>query len=222
MKPFLLTFTLSLLSLFKLHAQLPATMLRVGTVGVRGETTTQPIMKEDYGFDISGTFMYPLANEQFNVFAEVNYSTAKLEDVFSSNYYFKNGAPSNVITSSVGHAYFGAGMRFYLTGEVRRFNPYFGQILPFVGLSAGFTHISTDVDFPTGYDVSFDIAEKSFTEFAFQLDGGVVFVLDKQWAVELYGAARPGISDYYDGIKGISDVKDWLVRLGVGVQYRLD
>lgn len=198
----------------------------VGLTSLRGETSDQAIMDEDYGANYTLRYMVPLKDEKFVFTAETSYSNLRLQKVFGS------GETAVIYENLVSHTYLGVGMRFYLTNSVNKYNPYRGQFLPFIGINIGGVNISRNsnrsVTAPTlagkrpiaDPTLGYEFYEGSNYEFTGQMEGGFVYVINKIWSVEASGIARPGFSDSWDGIEGTTDSPDWFMSGALGVQMR--
>lgn len=207
-------------------AQNQSVYFGIGLTSIRGELSNESLMDEEYGFNYTLRYMLPLKNEQFVFTAETSFLNMTLKRQFGSGENAVNY--QNIAT----HTYMGVGMRFYLTNSINKYNPYRGQFLPFIGISAGGVSINRisnravtplpiagkrPIDDPTA---GYTFYEGSNFEFASQVEAGFVIVLDKMWSVEASGLMRPGFSDSWDGVKGTTNSPDYFISGALGLQMR--
>lgn len=203
--------------------QSPSLRAGVGISSIRGELVDDNPFKDKYGSDFSATLTLPMANERWAFTTEAVYTSQTEEHDFINNpkILLKKQPETEVFQTNSQQAYLGVGLRFYLTNTINKYNPYQGQLLPYLGFSVGGLYTSVDLvgveTVPEGYGLR---AQKGF-EVSAQIEGGIGYVLTRKITVEVFGALRPGFSDYWDGIKGVTETNDWLARIGVGMQFRL-
>ena len=207
-------------------AQNQSVYFGVGLTSIRGELSNEPIMDEEYGLNYTLRYMLPLKDERFVFTTETSFLNMALKRQFGS------GDDAVNYQSVVTHTYLGVGMRFYLSNSVNKYNPYRGQFLPFIGLSAGAVSINRisnravtplpiagkrPLNDPTA---GYTFYEGSNYEFASQVEGGFVYVINKVWSVEASGMMRPGFSDSWDGVKGTTNSPDYFMSGALGIQMR--
>ncbi len=207
----------------KLMAQSPALKAGIGISSIRGELVDDNPLEDKYGTDFSAGLILPMSNERWAFTTEAIYTSQNEEHDFVNNpkILFKKQPETELFQTYTQQAFLGVGLRFYLTSTINRYNPYQGQLLPYLGFSIGGLYTSVNLTgtetVPEAYGIR---AQKGF-EVTAQLEGGFGYVLNRRVTLEFFGALRPGFSDYWDGIKGVTETNDWLARAGVGIQYRL-
>lgn len=207
-------------------AQSQSVYFGIGLSTIRGELSNESIMDEEYGLNYTLRYMLPLKNERFVFTTETSFLNMALKRQFGT------GETAVNYQSIVTHTYLGVGMRFYLSNSVNRYNPYRGMFLPFVGISAGGVNVNRisnravtplpisgkrPINDPTA---GYKFYEGSNFEFAGQVEGGFVYVINSIWSVEASGLVRPGFSDSWDGVKGDTHSPDYFMSGALGVQMR--
>ncbi len=207
-------------------AQNQSVYFGIGLTSIRGELSNESLMDEEYGLNYTLRYMLPLKNEQFVFSAETTFLNMALKRQFG------NGENAVNYQNIATHTYFGVGMRFYLTSSINKYHPYRGQILPFIGFSAGGLSINRisnravtplpiagkrPIDDPTA---GYTFYEGSNLEFACQMEAGIVLALDPIWSIEASGLIRPGFSDSWDGVKGTTNSPDYFMSGALGIQMR--
>ncbi len=216
-------FLFSFIFTHHIHAQSPTIRGAVGISSIRGELANSNPFKDKYGTDFSSTVTFPMTNERWAFTTEASYTSQTEEHDFINNpkILLKKQPESEIFQTYSQQAYLGVGLRYYLTRTINRYNPYQGQLLPYLGFSVGGIYTNVDLagveTVPEGYGLR---AQKGF-EVSAQFEGGIGYVLTRKLTLEVFGALRPGFSDYWDGIKGVTETNDWLARAGVGLQFKL-
>ena len=207
-------------------AQSQSLYFGIGLSTIRGELSNEGIMDEEYGFNYTLRYMLPLKDERFVFTTETSFLNMALKRQF--------GSGENAINyqSIVTHTYLGVGMRFYISNSINKYNPYRGQFLPFVGLSAGALSINRisnravtpqqiagkkPTNDPTA---GYTFYEGANYEFASQFEAGFVYVINGIWSIEASGMFRPGFSDSWDGVKGTTNSPDYLMSGALGIHMR--
>lgn len=219
-------FSLGLLWSSSALAQKQSVYFGIGITAIRGELSNESIADEEFGLNYTLKYMLPLKNEQFVFTAETSFLNMQLGRQFGS------GETAVNYQSIVSHTYIGAGLRFYLSRSVSKYNPYHGQFLPFIGLGAGAVHINRisnravipqqiagkkPVADPTA---GYEFYEGDNYEFAPQVEAGFAYVINSIWSVEASGLVRPGFSDSWDGVKGTTNSPDYFMSGALGIQMR--
>ena len=217
---------LALLMSPSLLAQGQSAIFGIGVTSIRGELSNESIADEEYGLNYSLKYVASMKDERFAFTAETSYLNMSLKRQFGEGEYEVN------YQSIVSHTYLGVGFRFYMSSSINKYNPYVGQFYPFIGVSAGAVHInriSNRAVIPqqiagkrpiTDPTAGYEFFEGANYEFAAQVEGGFVFVINSIWSVEASGLVRPGFSDSWDGVKGTTNSPDYFMSGGVGVQMR--
>jgi hypothetical protein len=212
-----------LLIAINLKAQQPSLSASIGLSSVRGELTEENLLKDNYGPDVSAGFILPLDNERWAFTSFLTYTGQQEQHDFVNNtkILYKTQPEPVTFQSNTQQLYMGVGLRFYMASSINRYNPYRGQILPYLGLSVGALYSSVILNGEQSVPEQYGLKTSKAFEFATELNGGIGYVINDRITLEIFGALRPGFTDYWDGIKGITETNDWLARAGVGVQYRL-
>ena len=207
-------------------AQKQSVYFGIGITALRGELSNESIAQEEYGLNYTLKYMVPLKNEQFVFTGETSFLNMQLGRQFGT------GETAVNYQSIVSHTYVGAGLRFYLSKSVSKYNPYQGQFLPFIGIGAGMAHINRisnravipqqiagkkPIEDPTA---GYEFYEGANYEFAPQVEAGFAYVISSIWSVEASGLVRPGLSDSWDGVKGTTNSPDYFMSGAIGVQMR--
>ncbi len=196
--------------------------IATGMASVRGEFSSNNPMADQWGMNYSLKFIKPFANERwsFTVTSGFGHQTFS-RDFGQPKVFYKTYQASTEFQSIARQTYLGAGLRYYLTNSVNKYNPFRGQLLPYIGLSLGGVYNNITLvgaeNLPEGYTSH----EGSAYSLSGQVEGGIGYVLDDHWVVEVFGALRPAFTDGWDGIAGTTDNNDWFVQLGAGIYYRL-
>lgn len=206
------------------YSQKPSIQVGVGLASVAGELSSDNPLQDPIGMDYSLSYILPFGNERWAFMAESNFSHQNMSHDFSKNakILYKNGQaiPTPLFQSASRQTYLGVGLRFYLTGTINRYNPYKGQILPYISISVGALNSSITLQGEESVPADYGLHEGSTFEATGQFGGGIGYVFNRDIIIEVFGALRPGFSDYWDGIQGITNTKDWLARGGLGIQYK--
>ncbi|MDZ7846083.1 MAG: hypothetical protein U5L96_04620 [Owenweeksia sp.] len=193
---------------------------------VRGETTDQPLMQDDYGISYALKYLKPLQDERWVLTFEASMANINLNRAFGKGELEVN------YQNRFSQSYLGLGMRYYMSRKVNKYNPYRGMILPFVGISAGMVNTVRNgsrndnlaqIAFknpPKDPTSGYEFTEGSTMEVNGQVEAGLVYVIDEAWSIEGSGLARPGFSDTWDGITGTTNTRDWFMSGSLGVQFR--
>jgi hypothetical protein len=192
---------------------------RGGVSAFRGETSKEAeFLIEELGQDYSIIGYIPLDNAQWQVSAELSYSHAMAERDLLGGENFVIGTYK---TTAV-HYFLGAGMRYVFNSDAKGFNLYGGQFLPYIGLSAGLLNFQNSTNQELIPVSGFKISEEMFWGFTGQLELGFTIMLDDQIGLGAFGAGRLGTSDYWDGIDGLTNFTDWMMRGGIQLTYAFD
>ena len=192
---------------------------RGGVSAFRGETSKDAsFLIEELGQDYSIIGYLPLDNAQWQISAELAYSHAMAErDLLGSN----NFVVGTYKATST-HYYLGVGARYVFNKDARGFSLYSGQFLPYVGLSMGLLNFQNSTNRELVPASGFKISEEMFWGFTGQLELGFTIMLNDQVGLGAFGAGRLGTSDYWDGIDGLTNFTDWMMRGGVQLSYAFD
>lgn len=191
-------------------AQMSSSGFRLGIMDIRGETAKDPGSIQP-GTDLGFIYALPFQDERWQFTAEVNQSMQSVERDFG-------GEPNQFYRGSVQSTTFQAGLRYYIGNSINRYNPYYGQLLPYVGASAGLNISSVNLDH-SNLNIPMQVDESLQTAASGEINLGIQMVINKEWRVEVYGAGRYLTTDYLDGISGHTDVSDVLLRGGIGLSY---
>lgn len=192
------------------QAQLSSGGLRVGIMDLRGETAKAPLNVQP-GSDLSFVYAMPFENERWQFTAEINQIIQQVDRNFG-------GEPTQFYRASAKATSLQAGLRLYLCNSINRYNPYPGQLLPYIGGTAGLSVSNTTV-LSDNLEVPMQVNENTQLAAAGEFNLGLQMVLSQQWRLELYAAGRYTTSDYLDGISGHTEVSDLLARGGMGLFY---
>ncbi len=208
---------------FRASAQKPSVSAGIGVSSIRGELVDENPFEDNYGYDFSSSLIVPMKNERWAFTIDFVYSGQKEEYDFKNNpkILLKKQPESVTFKTQTQQAYLGVGLRFYLSSSINRYNPYQGQILPYLGMSVGGLYTNVNLKGEQSVPEAYGIKEQKGFEVAAQFGGGIAYVISRRVTIDLFGMLRPGFSDYWDGIKGVTETKDWLARAGIGLQYRL-
>lgn len=216
------------LSASNLIAQRNAVSASTTLTSVRGELNEDNPLNDNYGMSYSLSYVRYFKNEQWMATLKVGRNSQVMERDFTqkSVQQFKQFQPpvttytTTTFATQVQQTSATAGLRYCFTNSINKYNPYLGQLLPYIGVNAGgmLSDISmkNKAALPEGYSLN---DGKSFN-IVVQGEAGIGYVMDKHWMLEIFGTLQPAFSDYYDGISGTSGKDDWLAQLGLGVQYR--
>ncbi|AEV31149.1 hypothetical protein [Owenweeksia hongkongensis] len=212
-------FLVLLISLFlvkNVAAQTSALSLHAGLCNVRGETSDG--IKDNYGVDFSAVYTNLFLNSPWLFVGEVSHSSANIEHSFE---------PDTVFQTMFNQTYLGVGFR-YSTNPFekkrrgrsrRRRRPRPGDFLPYVGFGFGFAQTINSSDTPEYIPPGYETNDGTKYEALIQLEAGATIRLTKQVLLEGYFISRTAGNDGWDGIIGIGDGKDWLIRGGLGLIY---
>lgn len=213
---------------FLSKAQNAQLFVGAGLATIQGETTDEFFFADELGIHVSTKYLYSFKNEQFVFFGEASHTNVNLFRQFKAREGF-----SEFFYNNLNQTYLGSGLRFYLTNSIDKINPYFGQVLPYVSVSLGLVNTSRDIivdgNLPSTQGKKpisnpldhYEITDGNTLEVTGQVEGGVAFVLNNSFSLEIFGSGRPGFSDTWDGIKGVTNRNDWHLGGGLGLTYRL-
>lgn len=212
-------------TLFSVSALAQRNALRagLGLSTIRGEFSHDNPFQDSYSPDYTFSYLRGLGDEKWQSITEFSYSQHDFSGDLSDHrpvFLTKNGTPVPEFHSEVKQLFIGTGLRFYMSNSINKYNPYRGQFLPYIGVMAGISRNTVfqegEARVPEGYVLN----HGSATNFALQVDGGFMYVLNEYLAIEVFGAIRPNFTDETDGVSGITNFGDWTVKFGAAVQYR--
>jgi hypothetical protein len=188
-------------------------MVGGGLSTMRGEANLNIIDLESYGYSFTLRYVYSLKkNPRWNFTFEYTNSSMTQRGYTGFDLYH------GTITQN----YVGFGSRFYVTKTIKKFNPFLGEFLPFVELSAGYlTNKMQFVDPFLGRTDVYTIKEDDSAGLNLQLTPGLLIVLSKKWSLEFFAGLRYDFSDEWDGLKGTGAFGDLFAHGGIGVHYTL-
>lgn len=195
-------------------AQTSSLAFHLGLCNVRGETSDG--IKDNYGVDFSATYTNMFLNSPWLFVGELSHSTANIKHDFEEDTTFQ---------SFFNQTYAGAGFRLSTNPfekrrkRGRRRRPRPGDFLPYIGFGIGFAQTINSSDTPEYIPSGYETNDGTKYEALIQLEAGATLRLTKQVSLEGYFISRTAGSDGWDGIIGIGDGKDWLIRGGLGLIY---
>lgn len=194
-----------------LKAQHSSVMLGGGLSTMRGDANLAIIDLDSYGYSFTLRYVYSFKeNERWNITFEYTRSSMTQRGWTDLDLYH----------AKINQTYMGLGCRFYVTNTIKKYNPYLGELLPFVELGVGIIDNAMGFIEPfTGDPSVYEINPNSSSSINIQLTPGTLIVLNDQWSLELFAGFRYDGSDFYDGLKKGSGLGDIFGHGGLGVHY---
>jgi len=193
--------------------------MRAGISAFRSETSKNAdFLIEELGQDFSLHLSFPLDNAQWSITGELGYSHTMAErDLIRGN-----NVIVGIYKTTAIHYFLGAGVRYVFSKDAQNYNLYSGQFLPYLGVSVGGVNFQNSTNRELVPANGFEISEKMHWGLATQAEAGFTVMLNDQWGLGGYMSWRLGFSDLWDGIDGLTQYDDWLVRGGISVTYGFD
>lgn len=180
---------------------------RAGLCNLRGEFSEG--ISNNYGYDLAVVYSGLFDNSQWLYTAEITQSGAVLKNDYEEDTLFK---------TTLSQTYLGGGFRFCINPKIVR-RPRPGELLPYFGFGVGLIYTNLTPENPGYTPPGYKTFEGGKVEVGMQFEGGLLFRLTREIAIEGYFASRTAGSDNWDGILGIGKGKDWLIRGGIGLNY---
>lgn len=203
---------LSTLYFLPLLSQTSAVSFHAGLCNVRGETSDG--IKDNYGVDFSAVYTNLFLNSPWLFVGEISHSAANIEHSFY---------PDTSFQTLFNQTYAGIGFRYsnnpFKKKNRRRRRPKPGDFLPYVGFGFGLAQTINSSDNPEYVPPGYKTNNGTEYEALIQLEGGAMIRITKQLSLEGYFISRTAGTDGWDGITGIGNGNDWLIRGGLGLYY---
>lgn len=187
--------------------------LRGGLSSVRGETTKHLEIKQ---MGLHGGLLYAQAlyydDEQWQWLVKYNGNFDRIDYVYHDSL--------SPYQASIHSSALLVGLRYYPCRGINRYKPYFGQLLPYLSAYPGLLLASNQLHSKRDYRLPFRTLELDLA-FAFELEAGLQIVLSERWRTGWYLSSLWSSSDYLDGVRGNTDLKDVLIETGLELTYRL-
>lgn len=190
--------------------------VRAGLMAFRGETSKNAdFLVEELGPEISVMYQYSLPNGRWRVFGEFSYGMTQAQRGIE----IAPNVISDIYQTTSEHFFFGLGVRHFFNSDLRRYDVYQGQFLPFVGVSVGGVMFQNATNIELIEASGYIISEEMQGGFAVQGEAGLTYMLDDYWGLGVYFNLRPGFSDLWDGIDGLTIYNDYIFRSGLSLLY---
>lgn len=207
-------FTLAFLALLispTAKAQYQSFGLSVSPMQIRGDLINNMTDFSGIGIDLGLSAYRTFFNERWKVMLEMNYYTAKQTRSWNSEAFTSNISATSILV----------GARYILTDDVIEYNPYTGQIIPFIGLAPGVTFSNAQVTrIPNDTESLFKTQDK-VSNIAIEGQIGAEIVFTHQISGIVFLGSRYVPSDFLDGVQGTSNWNDAMFRLGLGFVYNI-
>jgi hypothetical protein len=187
-------------------------MAGAGIATLIGDATLSPTDPNTYGYALTVRYIYPLKSERWNITGEISSSTINQKGISNEE----------LFSAAMQQTYVGVGCRFYVTRTIKRYNPWLGEFLPYVEMSAGMIRNTIVHREPFGrheLNASLSINTRNTATYNLQLSPGFLIVLSDKIAVDFFSGIRYGFADNWDGIIGSSGLGDIYLHGGAGLNY---
>lgn len=188
---------------------------RAGLMDIRGETTQDIMEVSQVGVEGSVLHYYRFEDARW---MWINELQMHREDV---SHNFGSKQKPQFYAARVHSVSMATGIRFNFNNALNYYHSYEGLTSPFVGLHAGIAGSEAAQDqtpeaFPTAFTPN---TERVYGYFG-ELTIGLSVAMGARYSLELYSGVRYFNNDDLDGLAGVTEVDDVIVRLGLGLTYR--
>lgn len=197
---------------FSQESPISAFSVRGGIATIQGETTSKKVLGSA-GFEVGLEYTYFLRNKRFSLAATVCHSEIEADMSFVTP------ALNPKVKTQINQTVFALGFKHILNPAINEASPYPGQILPFIGISAGVISTQKDEVIDMNSLGGYTLYPENTIHFVVSAEFGLSMVLSNHWAITTYVGCRTSQTDSWDTLSGSGDGTDWIIHAGLGLAY---
>jgi opacity protein-like surface antigen len=187
----------------------------VGIGALRSEVSKGADLIDEFGIDYGIRLNFSLPDPRYLVYAEASYGTVNAHlDIEMGGGALERYKTYNQM------GFLGLGVRYQINQNLKRYNPFPGQFIPFVGLGSGMAWGQNSINKHMIIAEGYELSEANFMDFTIQTELGARVMINDRLYLEWLTTFRRAFQDQWDGIKGNTGINDWFVRTNLGLGYK--